>query len=225
MSPVEHAVIAAAGFGSRLGRGYPKCLVEFRGRTLLERQLELLRDVPDVRIVVGFREHEVVAHARDVRPDVLVVRNPAYATTTTLNSYALGARFLTEPTLFMDADILFEPASFAGFVDACTRAPLVGYTRARTADAVFADVRDGLVRGFSRTVPGAFEWANLAYLPPAYCECGEGSVYGRLSQDLPLAARFVDSFEVDRPADLELAERDYVGLPTQRSALGTPIGV
>jgi choline kinase len=224
VSPVEHAVIAAAGFGSRLGRGYPKCLVRFRGRTLLERQLELLEQVPDVRLVVGFCEHEVVAHAREVRPDVLVVRNPAYATTTTLTSYALGARHLAGPTLFMDADILFEPASFAAFLAACTRAPLIGYTHARTADAVFVDVRDGHVRGFSRDVVSPFEWANLAFLPPSYCERGEGSVYGQLALDLPLAATFVDSFEVDRPADLALAEREYVGVPHQRAGVPTLAG-
>lgn len=216
MSPVEHAVIAAAGFGSRLGRGYPKCLVEFRGRTLLERQLELLVQVPDVRVVVGFREHEVIAHARQVRNDILVVRNPAYATTTTLTSYALGARHLTEPTLFMDADILFEPASFQEFLAACTDAPLVGYTTARTVDAVYAQIDDGQVQRFSRERISDFEWANLAYLPAGYCETGDGSVYERLTQDLPLPAHLVDSFEVDRPTDLDLAEREYVGLPQPR---------
>ncbi len=211
MSTVAHAVIAAAGFGSRLGRGHPKCLVEFRGRTLLDRQLELLADVPDVRLVVGFREHDVVAHARSVRPDILIVRNPAYATTTTLTSYAMGARYLQEPALFLDADILFEPPSLAAFLDACDVAPLVGYTRARTQDAVYVDVHDGHVHAFSRTKTTPYEWANIAFLPAGYCESGSGNVFERFTDDLPMPARFIDSFEIDRPVDLELAEAEYLG--------------
>jgi len=214
MSAVKHAVIAAAGFGSRLGRGYPKCMVEFRGKTLLERQLELLVDVPNVRLVVGFREKEVVKLARSVRPDVLIVRNPAYASTTTLTSYGLGARYLQKPTLFMDADILFEPPSLARFIAACKNAPLVGYTTARTHDAVYVDVRDDKVHSFSRNSQSEHEWANIAFLPPAYCESGSGNVFERFTDDLPLPAHFIDSFEVDRPSDLALAEAQYCGQGT-----------
>lgn len=211
MSTVNHAVIAAAGFGSRLGRGHPKCLVDFRGRTLLDRQLELLRHVPDVRIVVGFQEELVVAHARELRPDIIIVRNPAYSSTTTLDSYALGARFLSEPCLFMDADIVFEGASFRNFVAeaAATGAPLIAYTDAKTTDAVFCEIDGDVVTSFSRGRPSAFEWANLAYLSASYCEGRTGSVYGRLTEDLPMQARHITSHEIDRAADLEVALRDH----------------
>lgn len=211
MSPVKHAVIAAAGFGSRLGRGHPKCLVDFRGRTLLDRQLELLSDVPDVRIVVGFQEELVVPHARALRSDVIIVRNPAYSSTTTLNSYALGAQFMSEPCLFMDADIVFEEQSFKGFLTEAAEVagPFMAYTDAKTADAVYCTVSDGLVTGFTREQQTAFEWANLAYLPPRYCEGGTGSVYGRLAEDLPLQSRHIISHEIDRAEDLEVALRDH----------------
>ena len=35
MQPVDFAVIAAAGLGSRLGYGIPKCMLEIGGSTLL----------------------------------------------------------------------------------------------------------------------------------------------------------------------------------------------
>ncbi|MBK8074491.1 MAG: NTP transferase domain-containing protein [Kineosporiaceae bacterium] len=226
MSSVEHAVIAAAGFGSRLGRGMPKCLVEFRGRTLLDRQLELLAEVPDVRVVVGFRERDVIAHARALRPDVTIVRNPAYASTTTLTSYALGVRYLRWPALVMDADIVFEPDSFAAFLDAAAQAmahqpspalcpPLIGYTDAKTEDAVYVTVdgagSEAMITGFARQVATPHEWANIALLPPGYCETGTGAVYERLSGDLPLPAAYVDSYEIDRPGDLDVAHARFTG--------------
>jgi GTP:adenosylcobinamide-phosphate guanylyltransferase len=230
---VEHAVIAAAGFGSRLGRGLPKCLVDFRGRTLLDRQLELLTGVRDVRLVVGFREREVMAHALALRPDLTIVRNPAYASTTTLRSYALGARYLRRPALFLDADIVFEPASFAAFLQEAAQVaassssplsrPLIGYTDAKTQDAVYVSVVDETIRAFDRQRPTAYEWANLALLPPAYCEKGSGAVYERLSGDLPLPGAYVDSYEIDRPADLEVAEAHYGrGLPAGTTAIPMP---
>lgn len=249
MSSVEHAVIAAAGFGSRLGRGMPKCLVEFRGRTLLDRQLELLADVPDVRVVVGFRERDVIAHARALRPDVTIVRNPAYASTTTLTSYALGARYLRWPALVMDADIVFEPASFAAFLDAAAQAmahhpspavcpPLIGYTDAKTEDAVYVTVTrnenetqnqnnnesNNEITGFDRQSATPYEWANIALLPPGYCETGTGAVYERLSGDLPLPAAYVDSYEIDRPGDLDVAQARFSGttLGTSASPSGLP---
>ena len=223
MPSVDHAVVAAAGFGSRLGRGHPKCLVEFRGRTLLERQLELLEDVPDVRVVVGFQEAAVTDLARSLRPDVIIVRNPAYASTTTLDSYARGARHLSDPCLFLDADILFEPPSFQAFLRAAAArhdGALVGYTHTRTRDAVHVVVQGQQITSFSRSVRTPFEWANLALLPPGFCETGSGAVFERMAQELPLAGALVDSFEIDCEEDLELAEKEYQGSPLLPSARG-----
>lgn len=231
MPTLDHAVIAAAGFGSRLGRGHPKCLLDVAGRTLLQRQLELLRDVPDVRVVVGFEEDTVIALARRLRPDITIVRNPAFASTTALNSYALGARYLSRPCLFMDADIIFEPASFAAFLAQPGEGPLVGYTHTKTQDPVHVAVSGGRVTGFSRTEQveteqGQYEWANVLRLPGGYLDQPVASlgdspaVFERLSVDLPLPGRYVESYEIDRPADLDVAlaflAAQAAGIPTQR---------
>ena len=214
MPIVEHAVIAAAGLGSRLGLGRPKCLLELDGISLIQAQLALLKDVPDVRVVVGFEEHAVMTEVLRHRSDVVFVRNPAFRSTSTLQSYALGARGLDTPCLFMDADIWFEPKSFATFLAACgDQVPLLAVTEAKTFDAVYAHMEDEQVVRFSRTEPAAYEWANLSWLPPAYCEVGEGAVFERMERDLPIAARRIISYEVDREADLELA-RDFVATHT-----------
>lgn len=208
MSSVAHAVIAAAGLGSRLGRGHPKCLLEFKGTTILERQLRLLEHVEDVRIVVGFEEQQVIEAARAIRPDIIIVRNPAYRSTTTLQSYALGAKGLRVSCVFMDADIVFEPSSFQAFLDTCSGTdPLIAVTAAKTIDAVFTRIEGERVTAFSRTESNDFEWANLCYLPPAFCETGSGAVYERISSVLPVCYKEIVSFEIDTPTDLEGALR------------------
>jgi CTP:molybdopterin cytidylyltransferase MocA len=206
-------VIAAAGLVSRLGHGKPKCLVEVAGRTLLAWQLDLLRDVPDVRLVVGYLEHEVIAAAFRLRPDLTIVRNPAYRTTTTQQSYWLGARHLAEPCLYLDGDIIFEPASFRAFLAAAAhRSPLIGVTPAKTEQAVFATVEPGrtdpflTVTAFSRTERSLWEWANVACLPPGLLEENGRDVFARLAAFTPLPAQSVDCSEVDTAADLAQAE-------------------
>ena len=214
MPVVEHAVIAAAGLGSRLGLGRPKCLLELGGKTLLAHQLALLAHVPDVRIVVGFEEHQVMEAASAIRSDLVFVRNPAYRQTTTLTSYALGARGLAENCLYMDADIYFEPDSFAAFLKSCEQNPmLIGVTEAKTADAVYVRMEQGLVQGFTREQPQAYEWANLCWLPPEYCASGQGAVFERLSADLPLPACVIRSFEVDTPHDYANAQAHWRDIP------------
>ena len=213
MQTARHAVIAAAGLGTRLGLGKPKCMVSIAGRTILDRQLELLSDVPDVRLVVGYLEHDVIAHALQLRRDITIVRNPAYRTTTTQQSYWLGARYLREPCVYLDGDIIFEPQSFFAFLEnAEAHAPLIAITAAKTDQAVFTmndrEIAQPFLRtlSFSRTDSTPWEWANLACLPPGLLEENGGSVFSRLEQFLPLRSQAVVSFEVDTEADLNRAE-------------------
>ena len=58
------AIILSAGQGSRLGHltdNRPKCLIEFNGRTLLDRQLDTLavNGVEEAVVVTGFHDELV----------------------------------------------------------------------------------------------------------------------------------------------------------------------
>jgi NDP-sugar pyrophosphorylase family protein len=210
MPSVEHAVIAAAGMGSRLGHGIPKCLVEIAGETLIAKQLRLLSDVPDVRVVVGYREEAVIDCVRSVRPDVVFVRNADFHETTTQDSYAMGVGGLQGSCLFMDADILFDAESFREFTDFAVSHPLaVGLTAAKTDDAVFAITRPNGAGGleivsFSRK-PALLEWANIVHAPADTFYEGRGAVFETLQTLLPAPAREIVSYEVDTEGDLKRA--------------------
>ncbi|MEJ8311126.1 NTP transferase domain-containing protein [Agrobacterium larrymoorei] len=208
MSIVKHAVIAAAGLGSRLGHGKPKCLVEVEGVKILKHLLHLLDDVEDVRVVVGFEEKEVISELRKIRPDVLVVRNPGFRSTTTLHSYELGARHITGDCLFMDGDMLIEKESFKAFLQACRpNEACLAITKTKTRDAVFATVEDGMVTSFRRDDPTTFEWANISWLPNAYfADIGNTPVYEQLKQFLPMRAHELVAYEIDNEQDLALAK-------------------
>lgn len=204
MSPVKHAVIAAAGLGSRLGHGKPKCLVEIEGITILAQLLSRLSDVEDVRVVVGFEEKAVMAELKRIRPDAIAVRNPNFRSTTTLHSYAAGAKYLDGDCLFLDGDLLLEPESFKHFIDSCRpNAPKLGITKAKTRDAVYVTIEDEKVTAFDRLGPAEFEWANVAWLPIEFFKNIEDtSVYQHLYRFLPLGTKELVSYEVDTEEDL-----------------------
>lgn len=208
MSIVEHAVVAAAGLGSRLGHGKPKCLVQIEGVSVLAHLMHLLADVPDVRVVVGFMENEVIAELARIRPDAIVVRNPGFRSTTTLHSYEMGARGLKGDCLFMDADLLVVPETFQQFLDTCRPGEArLALTGARTIDAVYVELEDERIRRFNRDRPTDYEWSNISWLPVDYfAEIGHTAVYEHLKRFLPLSTGHVDSYEIDTAEDLGRAK-------------------
>ena len=114
-----HAIILAAGRGSRLAEhndeGLPKCLIEFGGRSLLARHLDLLYrfGVRAVDLVVGYEARHIIDHVAtlDSRPDVAWHFNPRYELGSVLS--LLAARETLESggdVLLMDADVLYHPS-------------------------------------------------------------------------------------------------------------------
>lgn len=64
-------VICAAGMGTRLGIGTTKALVHVCGKPLIIRQLELLNDYDDVRIVLGYQADKVMEVVNKYRKDIM----------------------------------------------------------------------------------------------------------------------------------------------------------
>ncbi len=209
MQPVEGAVIAAAGLGSRLGLGLPKCMLEIEHKTILSRLIETIEPViPRIHVVVGYREELVIDHCARWHRNVVIVRNPDYRTTNTAWSMALGARGIPGKTVFMDGDLVISPPSFSAFVARATQADvLIGVTRATSEQAVFVDARPGTaaeleIHAFSRETRSPWEWANVASGPSNLMDQVSGFVYQQLEPRLPLPAFPLELSEVDTAEDL-----------------------
>lgn len=206
MRGVGHAVIAAAGFGSRLHQGIPKCLVEVNGHKIIEYQLALLREVPDVRVVVGYRGEEVIRAVRELRPDATCIRNDRFDATTTLQSYHMGCRDLHDFFILLDGDIIPHRSSLRQFLSQFSGESLVGIAPASTEDAVFVHT-DGQDRitAFTRTEPSGWEWSNIAVLHADLLTDDPIYVYQCLERQLPLQAAALERLEIDTEADLRAA--------------------
>jgi choline kinase len=113
-----HAIILAAGRGSRLGgltSRLPKTLLRVEGETtLLDRSLASLAaaGVERVTIVVGFEAGKIRAHL-SIRPSpvkVEFVDNPHWAETGSVASLLLALARPPDPwTLVVESDLLYHP--------------------------------------------------------------------------------------------------------------------
>lgn len=201
-------MISAAGLGSRLELNMPKCLVEIGGRKVIDYQLDLLREIEDLRIVVGFMEEAVISHVREIRNDVLFVRNPDYRTTSNSYSLYLATKDLPEPFVAIDGDLLIDPASFDEFLVRCHGPKsVIGITESKTEEAVFVELDDSgeNVVAFTRERRSAYEWSGLAYLASIAIHRNQGYLYREIEQHIPLPAQKVKCFEIDTPEDLNAA--------------------
>jgi choline kinase len=110
----RHAVILAAGVGSRLWpltATWPKALVPVGGRPVIARTLDALatHGIESATVVVGYahdRISEYLADRDDLR--ITYVENPAYATTNTIASVACAGRVVNGSFLLIDGDLVFE---------------------------------------------------------------------------------------------------------------------
>ncbi len=114
------AIILSAGQGSRLGHltaARPKCLIEFAGRSLLDRQLDTLDacGVGEAVVVTGFRDDQVeAALARRVGgPRVRTIFNPFYKVADNLGSLFVARDALEGEVLVWNGDTLVSEALMA----------------------------------------------------------------------------------------------------------------
>ncbi len=213
MQTVKHAIISAAGLGSRLDLNIPKCLVEINGRSIISYQLESLSDVPNIRVVVGFMENEVINHVLKIRDDVLFVRNPKYTSTSNAYSLWLATNNLKTDFLAVDGDLLIPKKDFKAFLDNVNpKESLVGVTRAKTEDAIFTDFneKDRMVNFFTREKNYKYEWTGLAYLSGIEIDKKGKYVFEIIQEKLPVRGFEIVCYEVDTPSDLNLARNNFV---------------
>lgn len=117
------AIILSAGQGSRLGHlvdERPKCLIEFSGRSLLDRQLDTLEanGIEEAVVVTGFHD-ELVNQAIERRsggPNVRTVFNPFYKVADNTGSLFMARDELAGDCLVWNGDTLVSRALMARVV-------------------------------------------------------------------------------------------------------------
>lgn len=206
----EHVIILAAGIGSRLGMNTPKCLVEIHDKKIINYQLNLLKDFQNIRIVIGFKEEEVIEHVNKIRRDIIFVRNDQYLTTTNITSLILAVRYLNKPFILLDGDIIINKQDFCRFIEECrnSKESIVGVTKHRSQEAVFVNIENGYIHAFSTDIKSNYEWCGIAYIHDFQINLDLlGYIYKLFEDMIPIKAFELDVYEIDTPIDYALATK------------------
>jgi choline kinase len=154
-------IILAAGVGKRLGNAAddkPKCLLNFNGKSLLARHLEILQSlgVEEIHLVTGYRQQDIKAHINviDNATPLQLHFNSNY-TEGSLISLWHARQILKEggEIILMDADVLYDPRILARLIEGdATNAFLLDREFEPGVEPVKLCVRDGMIVEFRKQI-------------------------------------------------------------------------
>ena len=107
-NPKTKSLIIAAGLGSRLKdktKDIPKCMLDFGGKTLLQRQLSSYKKcgIDDISLVRGYKKNKI--NYKDIK----YFYNDDYENNNILNSIFYAEEEINGNIIISYSDILFEP--------------------------------------------------------------------------------------------------------------------
>lgn len=169
------AIILSAGQGSRLGHltdDRPKCLIEFGGKSLLDRQLDTLaaNGVNEAVVVTGFRDDQIekALAARSGGPRVRTVFNPFYKVADNLGSLFLVKDELRGDCLVWNGDTLVSNALMARVVGNDTKGICVTVDRKDGYDdddmKVVRDEDSGQLRAIGKRIKDGVNAESIGLL-------------------------------------------------------------
>lgn len=204
MPTTTSVIISCAGIGSRLGLGQTKALIKVNGKSLIRWQLELLNEVKDIRVVVGYQANDVIEEVLKTRKDIVFVYNHNYFTTKTGASFYLGAKHAHDYVIEWDGDLLVHPDDVQKIIT--TEEEFVGYSDITSDEAVFVQTNNNNeVVAFSRE-KGNFEWTGPARIKKERVKPSKGNVFEQIEPYLPLKGLKVRAYDIDTYDDYKRVE-------------------
>lgn len=174
------ALILAAGVGSRLEKGPdhpPKVLLEFAGKTLLERHIEILRHlgVDGVVMVTGYRAEEIHQAIAGLGAGdyIETVHNPDFTLGPVISLWTARQVVASgDDIIFMDADVLYDHRLMRPLVETEHANCMLMDREVRPGeDPVKICVRDGVIVDFHKRVTNTHdywgEWPGFLRFSPA----------------------------------------------------------
>ena len=203
MSSAKSVIISCAGLGSRLGLATTKALININGKSLICWQLDLLKDVEDVRVVVGFQAKDVIEEVRKYRKDVIFIYNHNYFETKTGASFFLGAKDGNEYAIELDGDLLVHPDDMKFLLE--TDGEWIAYAEKMSDDAVLVKTNQvGDVLSFSRE-KGDYEWTGPCCIKKDKLKYSFDHVFNQLEPYLPMKGIKIRACDIDTYEDYQRA--------------------
>jgi len=152
---MKHAVILAAGMGTRLRdahSGLPKGFIELEGRPIIEDSLARLEraGISDVVIVTGYQAEHYEQLVRRFDGLVRTVHNPDYENSGSMYSLYCARDVVDDDFLLLESDLVYESRALDVLInhEMPDAVLLSGATHA--GDEVYVETADGLLVAMSK---------------------------------------------------------------------------
>lgn len=157
-----NVIIAAAGYDERISKveaDIPKAMLKIKGKSLLERQIAMLRGlgISDITVIRGYKKEEINL------PDINYVDNDNYDKTGILYSFFLASEKMVGKTILLYADIIvdkdiiekliFETEDFAIVVDKSWREHYHHRTQHTISEAELVEATDDKIKRIGFNIP------------------------------------------------------------------------
>lgn len=110
-------ILCCAGMGKRLGIDFPKALLDLNGQPLILNLLEGLKEVEDVRIVVGFKYKNLIETIIKYRKNVTFCFNRDYASNGPAESLKRAFVGVKNRVMVIDGDVVLNPKILKSSLD------------------------------------------------------------------------------------------------------------
>lgn len=193
-------IICCAGMGNRLGIGTTKALVKIAGKSIIQRQLEMLDEYDDIRIAVGYQAEKVIKEVKHIRKDVMFAFNNDYRKTgagVSLSKTLIGAR---KYVVIMDGDLLINKEDFNRFMSESQEC--ISVCESHSSEPIYMAVSNNEVIDFLRS-PSRYEWGCLSKVLSSRLIAGTQGIDEMLKPLLPLKAVPMRIRDLDTQDDYE----------------------
>ncbi len=102
-------VILASGMGRRMGKKKPKCLINFKKRTLLDYILDSSKSFKKIIIVSGYKSNQVRKEiAKKNLKNIFIIKNENYRNTNMVASFFKSYKYLNDDVIISYSDIIYN---------------------------------------------------------------------------------------------------------------------
>lgn len=109
MRRIKNAIILAAGRGSRMKEltdDKPKCMQLIKGKTVIQRTIEVFKykNINKIIVITGYKSNVLRKHLNSLFDNIIFIKNKKWKTTNSIYSMFLASDYLND-SIVIDSDI------------------------------------------------------------------------------------------------------------------------
>ena len=186
VSKCNHAVILAAGMGTRMGIDKPKCMIKINGVTIIERQLTILNNlgINNITVVTGYKR-EIIENLVKNKYGVKCIYNEDYEKYNNWKSLLIGIKNVNDNTIIIDGDLVFNKRILESLLKCNDESCMViDSNKIYSDESMRVSVENAYINSISKKYPNSYgEYIGIARINNKNLDCLRDSLENSADDD------------------------------------------